>query len=62
MVVTGAAGGIGREVAKAFAAAGAKLMVVDLSEPACREVVDELDVAVTRGGRSTFRRWRRTKN
>jgi NAD(P)-dependent dehydrogenase (short-subunit alcohol dehydrogenase family) len=43
VVVTGAAGGIGREVAKAFAAAGAKLMVVDLSEPACREVVDELD-------------------
>ncbi len=50
VMVTGAAGGIGREVARAFAAAGAKVMVVDLSEPACREVVDELD-----GSGHTFR-------
>lgn len=43
VIVTGATGGIGREVAKAFAAAGAKLMVVDLEIDACQQLVHELD-------------------
>jgi NAD(P)-dependent dehydrogenase (short-subunit alcohol dehydrogenase family) len=43
VIVTGATGGIGREVAKAFAAAGAKVMVVDIDGPACELVAGELE-------------------
>ncbi len=43
VIVTGATGGIGREVAKAFAAAGAKVMVIDLDPGACEELVAQLD-------------------
>jgi NAD(P)-dependent dehydrogenase (short-subunit alcohol dehydrogenase family) len=43
VLVTGAAGGIGREVALAFAAAGARVAVVDLSDEKVRAVVDEMD-------------------
>ena len=43
VVVTGGAGGIGREVAAAFASAGARVAVVDLDEDRCREVVDGLE-------------------
>jgi NAD(P)-dependent dehydrogenase (short-subunit alcohol dehydrogenase family) len=43
VIVTGATGGIGREVAKAFASAGAKLMVVDVEAATCEQLVDELD-------------------
>lgn len=43
VLVTGAAGGIGREVALAFAAAGARVAVVDLSDEKVRAVVGELD-------------------
>jgi NAD(P)-dependent dehydrogenase (short-subunit alcohol dehydrogenase family) len=39
VVVTGGAGGIGRQVAAAFAAAGARVAVVDLDEQRCRDVV-----------------------
>ena len=39
VVVTGAAGGIGREVALAFAAAGARVCAIDLREDAARAVV-----------------------
>jgi NAD(P)-dependent dehydrogenase (short-subunit alcohol dehydrogenase family) len=41
--VTGAAGGIGREVAIALAAAGARVAVVDVDQSACERVVAELD-------------------
>lgn len=41
--VTGAAGGIGREVAIALAQAGARVAVVDLDQAACEQVVAELE-------------------
>jgi NAD(P)-dependent dehydrogenase (short-subunit alcohol dehydrogenase family) len=40
--VTGATGGIGREVAIALAAAGARVAVVDIDHAACERVVAEL--------------------
>jgi 3-oxoacyl-[acyl-carrier protein] reductase len=40
--VTGGAGGIGREVALALAAAGARVAVVDIDEAQCQQVVDGL--------------------
>ena len=43
VLVTGAAGGIGREVALAFAAAGARVAVVDLSEDKVAALVDEME-------------------
>jgi NAD(P)-dependent dehydrogenase (short-subunit alcohol dehydrogenase family) len=43
VVVTGGAGGIGREVALAFAAAGARVAVVDLSAEKVEGVVAEMD-------------------
>lgn len=43
VIVTGATGGIGREVAKAFAAAGARVMAVDLSASAGVKLLAELD-------------------
>ena len=39
VIVTGAAGGIGREIASAFAAAGARVAAVDINEKGGREVV-----------------------
>jgi len=39
VIVTGAAGGIGRAVAEAFATAGARVMAVDLDRAAVEEVV-----------------------
>ena len=44
-MVTGATGGIGREVAKAFASTGAKVMVVDIDEGACQELAGDLEGA-----------------
>lgn len=41
--VTGGAGGIGREVARALARAGARVAVVDVDQAACDAVVAELD-------------------
>jgi NAD(P)-dependent dehydrogenase (short-subunit alcohol dehydrogenase family) len=41
--VTGAAGGIGREVAVALAAAGARVAVVDVDQAACEAVVAGLE-------------------
>src|SRR6185295_838196 len=38
VIVTGAAGGIGKAVAEAFATAGARVMVVDLDEKAVESV------------------------
>lgn len=43
VMVTGAAGGIGREVAKAFSTTGARLMVVDLEQKAAESVLPELE-------------------
>ncbi len=43
VIVTGAAGGMGRPVAEAFAAAGARVMAVDLDQEATEEVVSTLD-------------------
>ncbi len=43
VVVTGAAGGIGREVVRAFAAAGARVCAVDIQEDAVQEVIRSLD-------------------
>ena len=42
MIVTGAAGGIGRAVAQCFAAVGASVMAVDLDADAVEQVVAEL--------------------
>jgi NAD(P)-dependent dehydrogenase (short-subunit alcohol dehydrogenase family) len=42
VVVTGAGGGIGSEIAAAFAAAGARVCAVDLNGDAAREVVERL--------------------
>jgi NAD(P)-dependent dehydrogenase (short-subunit alcohol dehydrogenase family) len=43
VMVTGAGGGIGREVARAFAAAGARVLAVDLRSDAVEAVVAELE-------------------
>ena len=43
VLVTGGAGGIGREVARAFATAGARVAVVDVNADACTEVVASLE-------------------
>jgi len=50
VIVTGAAGGIGREVAKAFAAAGARVMAADLPASAGQTLLSELG-----GGGHQFR-------
>jgi len=42
VIVTGAAGGIGRKVAEAFATTGARVMAVDLRQDAVAEVVGSL--------------------
>lgn len=42
-VVTGATGGIGREVAKAYAAAGARVMAVDVSQEDAESLVNSLE-------------------
>jgi NAD(P)-dependent dehydrogenase (short-subunit alcohol dehydrogenase family) len=43
VIVTGGAGGIGREVARAFAQTGARVAVVDVDEAAARGVADGLE-------------------
>ncbi len=43
VIVTGAAGGIGRPVTQAFSAAGAKIMAVDVDQEAVDEVVGSLE-------------------
>lgn len=43
VVVTGGAGGIGREVAAAFASAGARVAVLDVAQDRCDEVVAGLE-------------------
>jgi NAD(P)-dependent dehydrogenase (short-subunit alcohol dehydrogenase family) len=43
VIVTGAAGGIGRAVVSAFATTGAKVLAVDLDQARADEAVDELE-------------------
>ena len=43
VIVTGAAGGIGREVARAFSTTGARVMLVDLQQEPADSVLHELD-------------------
>jgi NAD(P)-dependent dehydrogenase (short-subunit alcohol dehydrogenase family) len=43
VIVTGAAGGIGRAVTQAFAATGVKVMAVDLHQDAAESVVESLE-------------------
>ncbi len=43
VIVTGAAGGIGRATAEAFATAGARVMAVDLHQAAADEVVEGME-------------------
>ena len=43
VLVTGAAGGIGRSVVHAFAAAGARVAAVDLDAARCQAVLEELE-------------------
>src|SRR3954462_11766774 len=50
VVVTGAAGGIGRAVAAAFAAASARVCAVDVDGAAVREGVEERGAAPPAGG------------
>ena len=42
-IVTGAGSGIGREIARSFARAGAKVVIADLNSAAARAVAGELD-------------------
>ena len=51
-LITGATGGIGRATARAFAAEGAEVWVLDVDEDACRALVDEIGTA---GGRAHHR-------
>jgi len=50
VIVTGAASGIGKATAKAFAGEGARVVVADLHQAACQEVVDQIKAA---GGEAT---------
>lgn len=50
-LVTGAAGGMGRAIADAFAGAGAAVTVGDINEQGGRETVEDI---VAGGGRATF--------
>ncbi len=52
IVITGGAGGIGSEMARRCAAGGSSVIVVDLDEDRCRDVVDALHPAA-RGQRGT---------
>lgn len=45
VVITGAAGGIGKETTKRFASEGAKLVLVDLKKEASEEMAKELNLA-----------------
>ena len=42
-VVTGAGRGIGKSIAKAFAAEGAKVIVISRSEGSCQGAADEIN-------------------
>ncbi|MER2154473.1 MAG: SDR family NAD(P)-dependent oxidoreductase [Solibacillus sp.] len=48
IIITGAAGGIGREIARKLAGEGAKLTLVDLNEAAVKAVAEELVLAEDR--------------
>lgn len=44
-LITGAAGGIGRETALLFAAEGARVVAVDVNDEGCQETVDQVTAA-----------------
>ena len=44
-LITGAAGGIGRETSLLFAAEGARVVAVDLNDEGCQETVDLVTAA-----------------
>jgi NAD(P)-dependent dehydrogenase (short-subunit alcohol dehydrogenase family) len=44
-IITGGASGMGRVAARMFAAEGAKVVIADVTEPATRSVVDEVQAA-----------------
>lgn len=48
IIITGAAGGIGQEIARELASEGAKLTLVDLNEPAVKAVAEELNLGENR--------------
>ena len=41
VVITGGAGGVGQTLVRLFAEAGARIMIADMDEAACRQVADE---------------------
>ncbi|MEE2991271.1 MAG: SDR family NAD(P)-dependent oxidoreductase, partial [Planctomycetota bacterium] len=45
VLITGAAGGIGRETALLFAAEGARVVAVDVNDEGCQETVDQVTAA-----------------
>ena len=47
-VITGAASGIGKEIALAFAREGAKVVIADLDQRAAQETASEIDPLVQR--------------
>ena len=48
VIITGAAGGIGKEIARKLANEGAKLTLVDLNEDAVKAVAEELNLGEDR--------------
>ncbi|NLY79790.1 MAG: SDR family oxidoreductase [Lysinibacillus sp.] len=48
VIITGAAGGIGKEIARKLASEGAKLTLVDLNEDAVKAVAEELNLSEDR--------------
>ena len=54
-VVTGAASGIGKEIARTFADAGAKVAIADLNVAAAHAAADELNSPGQKIGRASCR-------
>jgi NAD(P)-dependent dehydrogenase (short-subunit alcohol dehydrogenase family) len=56
VAITGAAGGLGRDLAKALRAKGASVALLDLNADAVRELADDLgDESVARGWQTDVR-------
>ena len=48
VIITGAAGGIGKEIARKLAGEGAKLTLVDLNEAVLKALAEELNLSEDR--------------